>query len=67
MLGADVTFALVRPDDAEAAEPETFRGRIGFVSPEIDPVTRQVRVWAEIDNTDNRLRPGAQGQLLIPR
>jgi RND family efflux transporter MFP subunit len=67
LLGAEVTFALVRRDDEDAAEPETFRGRIGFVSPEIDPVTRQVRVWAEIDNTDRRLRPGAQGQLLIPR
>jgi macrolide-specific efflux system membrane fusion protein len=41
-------------------------GALRFVSPEIDPVTHQVRVWAEIDNRQLRLRPGQQGQLLIP-
>ena len=40
-------------------------GMLKFVSPEMDPVTRQVRVWAEIDNSTGQLRPGGQGTLAI--
>jgi len=40
-------------------------GILRFVSPEMDPVTRQVRVWAEIPNPDGSLRPGQQGALEI--
>ncbi len=44
-----------------------FVGRLAFVSPEIDPVTRQVRVWAEVENTEGKLRPGEQGGMtLVP-
>ncbi len=46
----------------QAAE---YDGRIVFVSPEIDPVNGQVRVWAEIDNTDLKLRPGLHGSMTI--
>jgi RND family efflux transporter MFP subunit len=59
MTGAAVRFRL------EGVEEARFEGRLAFVSPEIDPVTRQVRIWAEIDNVDRRLRPGQQGQLLL--
>jgi len=44
---------------------ETFPGRIEFVSPELQPVTGQVRVWAEIENRNFKLRPGDHGQLTI--
>ena len=40
-------------------------GVLRFVSPEMDPVTRQVRVWAEVPNEDGALRPGQQGALEI--
>ena len=40
-------------------------GQLVFVSPEIDPVNDQVRVWAEIDNSDLKLRPGQTGTLVI--
>jgi len=40
-------------------------GELRFVSPEMDPVTRQVRVWAALDNTDGSLRPGQQGTMTI--
>ena len=43
----------------------TIAGKIVFVSPEIDPVNGQVRVWAEIDNTDFKLRPGLHGSMVI--
>lgn len=40
-------------------------GVIRFVSPEMEPVTRQVRIWAEVDNSQGTLRPGQQGSLII--
>ncbi len=40
-------------------------GTLVFVSPEVDPVNGQVRVWAEIDNSDLSLRPGQSATLLI--
>jgi multidrug efflux pump subunit AcrA (membrane-fusion protein) len=36
-----------------------------FVSPEVDPVNGQVRVWAEVENRDGQLRPGVHGKLSI--
>lgn len=56
---ARLTVAL---DGQPAAE---FQGTIVFVSPEIDPVNGQVRVWAEIDNPGLKLRPGLHGRLSI--
>lgn len=45
--------------------PRKYEGRLVFVSPEIDPVNGQVRVWAEIDNSNLTLRPGQTGTLVI--
>ncbi len=45
--------------------PVEFAGKVSFVSPEIDPVNGQVRVWAEIENTRLQLRPGLHGSLVI--
>jgi macrolide-specific efflux system membrane fusion protein len=50
----------VEPDNKEQ-----FSGTIVFVSPEVDPITGQVRVWAEIDNRDGRLRPGQSARMVI--
>jgi RND family efflux transporter MFP subunit len=65
LVGAKVRFTLV----AEPGETPPFSGGVEgvlrFVSPEVDPVSRQVRIWAEIDNRELQLRPGQQGQLLI--
>jgi macrolide-specific efflux system membrane fusion protein len=44
---------------------ESFTGKIVFVSPEVDPITGQVRVWAEIDNKDGRLRPGQPARMVV--
>lgn len=43
-----------------------FAGTIVFVSPEVDPITGQVRVWAEIDNRNRRLRPGQPAKMVVP-
>lgn len=48
-----------------AGKPRVFSGKLVFVSPEVDPITGQVRVWAEIDNRDGQLRPGQAAQMRI--
>jgi RND family efflux transporter MFP subunit len=51
--------------DLPGQSSATFDGKVVFVSPEIDPITGQVRVWAEIDNHDGRLRPGQSVKMTI--
>ncbi len=42
-----------------AAWPGTpFRGKVFFVAPSVDPVSRTILVKAEIENRDRRLKPG---------
>ncbi len=36
-----------------------------FVSPEVDPVNGQARIWAEVENRGGELRPGLHGKLSI--
>ncbi|MCC6493924.1 MAG: HlyD family efflux transporter periplasmic adaptor subunit [Pirellulales bacterium] len=64
MAGSKVQFMLDE-QDADGASPEPLGGVLRFVSPEIDPVSRQVRVWAELDNRALALRPGQRGRLVI--
>jgi macrolide-specific efflux system membrane fusion protein len=42
-----------------------FPGKVVFISPEIDPVNAQVRFWAEVDNSQRKLRPGMRADLSI--
>ena len=58
LLGQRAT--LMRPRSEEA-----FDGKVVFVSPEVDPINRQVRVWAEFDNSEGSLRPGEQIEMTI--
>jgi RND family efflux transporter MFP subunit len=46
-------------------QPVEASGHIVFVNPEIDPLNSQVRFWAEIENTDLKLRPGMQANLTV--
>ena len=39
---------------------------ISFVSPEINPVDRSVRIFADVDNAAGQLRPGMTGSLRVP-
>jgi membrane fusion protein (multidrug efflux system) len=52
----------------DAAPDQLFEGRINAVNPEIDPVTRNVRVQATISNTGEKLRPGmfARVEVMLP-
>jgi len=51
--------------ELEGGEGNQVSGKIVFVSPEIDPVNGQVRVWAEIENPEGRLRPGLRAKMTI--
>ena len=56
-------LGLVRGDQPiEATVPafpgEVFKGVVALIAPVLDPATRTAAVRFELDNTDNRLRPG---------
>jgi len=54
--------------EGDAKSRQTYEGTVVFVSPEIDPVNSQVRLWAEVDNSQLELRPGMRGRLtILPR
>jgi multidrug efflux pump subunit AcrA (membrane-fusion protein) len=59
-----------RPVVIEVAAGEsgkvTREGRITFVSPDVDPINQQVRVWAEFENKDDALLPGLRATIRVP-
>ena len=59
LLGRQVTF------HASNIDGSSWRGRVVFVSPEIEPVTAQIRIWADVENHDGRLLPGLRGELQL--
>jgi membrane fusion protein, multidrug efflux system len=61
LVGRPVTLSV----DLPGASHAEFRGKIVFVSPEVNPVNGQFRVWAEVENRDQLLRPGLQGAMVI--
>lgn len=60
-----VRVKLDDPDFQLPEENETFEGRVTFVDLVVDPVTRETRIWAEVDNRDNILRAGLMAQMVI--
>ena len=61
-VGRGVSFQY----EAPGSPPRTYPGKLVFVSPEVDPVNGQIRIWAEVENIAQSLRPGVRGTLLIP-
>ena len=61
MTGAPVTLTV----DLGGKRQTQFSGKLVFVSPEVDPVNGQVRVWAQIENRDLQLRPGLRASMSI--
>ena len=51
--------------DLPSLADSTFEGTVAFVSPEVDPITGQVRLFADIDNRDGRLRPGQPVRMIV--
>jgi Cu(I)/Ag(I) efflux system membrane fusion protein len=50
--GQDVAFSV------ESFPGETFHGRVSFIEPEVDRMTRTVRVRVNVPNPDSLLKPG---------
>lgn len=49
----------VKPVQSDGlSSPVTLTGKIMFVDVAVQPVTRQVRLWAEVDNSKDKLVPG---------
>lgn len=61
LVGRPVVFTVESP----GRPPVRGEGKVTFISPEINPVNNQVKIWAEIDNPKLALRPGLQGRLMI--
>ncbi len=61
--GAAATVTVTLPDKSQVE----VRGKIVFVSPEIDAVNQQVLVWAEVENPAPQLvlRPGMKATMTV--
>ncbi|MBS0203649.1 MAG: HlyD family efflux transporter periplasmic adaptor subunit [Planctomycetes bacterium] len=55
-VGMPIRVKSVQPD--AHTSPVTLTGEIMFVDVVAQPVTRQVRIWAEVDNSHDELVPG---------
>jgi membrane fusion protein (multidrug efflux system) len=64
-VGCPVTVRLSVPDAELNVEKQTFQGRIGFVDVVADSASRETRVWAEVANPNNVLRPGLRATMTI--
>jgi RND family efflux transporter MFP subunit len=64
--GQPAVFKLSLPKGALSTDvPENLEAIVTFVSPEIRASEKVFEVWAEIDNSAKRLRPGMKGTLTI--
>jgi macrolide-specific efflux system membrane fusion protein len=61
LLGRAVTLEVELPEGRR----ESYVGEVVFVDPEIEPVTGQFRIWAEVSNRDGLLAPGRHGVLVV--
>lgn len=64
LLGRTARVVAVAEGDT-SDEPLELEGEVVFVSPEIDPISSQVRVWVEVDNPQLRLRPGMTASVTL--
>ena len=66
LVGRPATLLVEATGSAETPQPVArHTGQLVYVSPEVDTVNGQVRIWAEFDNSDLSLRPGQTATLLI--
>jgi len=61
VLGRPVKLTVDLPGKPQTA----FHGVVTFLSPEVNPVNGQVRVWADIDNPELLLKPGLPASMRI--
>ncbi|HEY1068118.1 MAG TPA: HlyD family efflux transporter periplasmic adaptor subunit, partial [Pirellulales bacterium] len=65
-FGPEIAGSLVTLDvTMPGGKREQFPGKLVFVHPEIEPVTGNFRVWAEVENRQLMLRPGLIANMTI--
>jgi RND family efflux transporter MFP subunit len=64
-VGAKVSVRLDIQDADLEVEKKFYDGRLVFVDVKAQPVTNDVRVWAEVANPDNVLRAGATALMVV--
>jgi RND family efflux transporter MFP subunit len=63
--GMPVRVSLEAGEASSSVPEETLAGRLTFVDIKVEPVSRKVRVWAEVANEDGLLRDGLTAKLTI--
>lgn len=63
--GSPVVVRLDLPDVDLPEEHVTLHGKLVFVDVGVEPVTGQIRVWAEVPNSDGLLRAGLPARMMI--
>lgn len=58
LVGRSARIAMADKQASKSADSQDWLGRVVFVSPDVNPVNSQVRVFIEVDNPDGVLRPG---------
>jgi macrolide-specific efflux system membrane fusion protein len=66
IAASDVGRAVTFHHEVPGGSPRVYSGKLVFISPEVDPVNGQIRIWAEVENRDQSLRPGVRGSLVLP-
>ncbi len=61
LKGAEVVVSIDLPERGTGK----YQGQVVFVRPELNPLNRQIRIWAEINNDELLLRPGLSGSMTI--
>lgn len=63
--GDPVEVQIDFPDRDLEIEKEVFRGKVFFIDPTVSPVTHDARIWAEVDNRDEKLIEGLYAKMTI--
>jgi len=63
--GDPVVVRLESPNLSSKIRDMTFNGNIRFIDGAVTPVTEKIRIWAEVRNEGNKLKPGLRATLEI--
>jgi len=63
--GDRVTVQLEIPEVDVDVERQEFEGKVIFIDVDVNPLTREVKVWAEVDNAGAVLREGLKARMTI--
>ncbi|MCA9156957.1 MAG: efflux RND transporter periplasmic adaptor subunit [Planctomycetales bacterium] len=65
LVGRSARITMADKHVSKTADSQNWQGKVVFVSPDVNPVNSQVRVFIEVDNPNGVLRPGLRVQARI--